>query len=118
MTLSQVLRSNATTSLLSGIALAAMPTYFSQLFEVENTLVFRILGFVLLFFAATVFYASIAPEEKPRQVTWIIIQDLLWVVGSIVILTFRLFSLSAIGYGLIAIMAVIVAIFGYLQYKR
>lgn len=118
MTLSQILRSNATFSLLTGLGLAIMPDYFSRIFQFENELPFRILGFLLLFFAATVFYASVNPHDKPRQVRWIIIQDALWVIGSAIIIAFQFFSFSSVGYWLIANVALIVAFFGFFQFRK
>jgi hypothetical protein len=117
MTLSQVLRSNATFSLLTGLAALAMPDYFCRNFALSNPLIFQLLGAALLFFAATVFYAAVNPFDKPKQVLWIVIQDGVWVAASAAIVLFRLFDMSDLAYISISIIALIVATFGYFQYK-
>jgi len=113
--LRKALTSNAVFSGLSGVLLIAANQYFAQLFEINNNSVFWITGVVLIFFSGTIIYEI--KRQNPLGVLSIIIQDILWVVGSIVLLIFQPFEISKTGNGVIAVVALIVLFMGIGQAK-
>ena len=112
-TLKRALFVNGVTSTLSGIILILFHISLMKLFEVQNSMVFWIIGIALLFFAATVFWEI--KKQRPLAVLWIIIQDLIWVVGSAVLLIWRPFHLSTTGNILIGGMAILILGFSIFQ---
>lgn len=108
--LQKTLAANASFSTFSGILLAVFPDKFGEIFEVENTLVFRIIGTILLFFAGFVF--SQVKEHNDNLVKFIISQDALWVIGSAILLLLQPFGISASGNYMIGGVAVIILLFG------
>ena len=107
--LKNTLAANATFSTVSGILLAVFPYKFTEIFEVENELIFRIIGVVLLFFAGFVF--SQVKKYDVKLVKFIISQDVLWVLGSLLLFLFQPFGISQAGNNLIAGVAVIILLF-------
>ncbi|MBA3986895.1 MAG: SRPBCC family protein [Flavobacteriales bacterium] len=85
------------------------------MFETTNTTVFWVIGIVLLFFASTIIYEII--KQQPIAVLWIIIQDFLWVIGSIALIAVNPFEISKAGNSTIAIIAFIVLFMGINQSK-
>ncbi|MGB7392863.1 MAG: hypothetical protein WA913_00580 [Pricia sp.] len=104
--LQKALRSNALFSGLSGILAIVFHQPIAQWYGTENTTVFWIIGIALLYFAATITYEIF--KQRPLAVWWIIIQDSLWVIGSIILLALEPFEISNLGKGLIAFVALIV----------
>lgn len=104
------LLSNALFSLLSGLVLLLFYQSVSQWFGVDHKITFWVLGIGLLIFAYTVFIEVKKPE--PIKVFAIIVQDLMWVIGSIVLLSFKPFGISLLGNQVIAIVAFMVFLFG------
>jgi hypothetical protein len=56
-------------------------------------------------------------KQRKTFVQAIIIQDMLWVIASILICIFHVFAISEIAYVIILLVALIVATFAILQYK-
>ncbi len=75
------------------------------------------IGIGLLLFAGSVLFQAVRKELVRAQVNSIIVQDWLWVTGSVAVLAFQLFGLSVAGYLLIAFVAIIVADFALFQRK-
>jgi len=100
------LTKNAIFSGAAGIVLITLNRQLARIFEVENSTVFWIIGLLLVFFAGTIIYEI--RKQLTLAVLWIITQDLLWVIGSIVLLIFNPFSISPMGLLLIGIVALIV----------
>ncbi|MBD3275991.1 MAG: hypothetical protein GF372_11805, partial [Candidatus Marinimicrobia bacterium] len=69
----------------------------------------------LIYFTATIIYEI--KRQKPIGVLFIIIQDFLWVIGSIVLLIFQPFEISVAGNGIIAAVALVVLFMGFNQAK-
>ena len=107
--LKNTLAANAVFSTASGILLAIFPEKFAQFFELENVLVFRIIGVILLFFAGFVF--SQVKNYDVKLVKFIISQDALWVFGSALLLLLQPFGISETGNYMIGGVAVIVLLF-------
>jgi len=113
--LQKSLRLNAIFSGLSGITLIALNKHLANLFETPNTIVFVIIGIVLLFFTTTVFYEII--KQRPIAILWIIVQDFLWVASSIILVAIDPFEISKTGNSVIAIIAFVVLFMGINQSK-
>lgn len=113
--LQKSLLTNAIFSGLSGIVLVVFNKLIARLFDTANTTVFWIIGLALIFFAATIIYEM--KRQKPIGVLLIIIQDFVWVIGSIVLLIFQPFEISITGNVIIALVAFVVLFMGINQAK-
>lgn len=111
--LKKALLANAVFSMSSGAVLIIFHQGVAQLFEVENEAVFWIVGLGLLMFSASVFYE--ARQLRRVFVFSIIIQDLLWVLASVILLIWDPFGISVSGQLLIGFIALIVLIFALVQ---
>jgi len=115
-TLKTYLRINSAFSLISGVVLAH---YSDELFDffgvMNNNYSLDIIGLNLFVFALFVWYVSARQLHNILLVKLISFLDILWVFGSVVIVAFQLFNLSAQGYFLITIVGVIIAFIAYKQ---
>ncbi len=116
-TLKNVLRINAVSSGATGIMLVLFAGFIAELFAVSVKGAFIEVGIFLVIFASFVFFQSTKSAISVKGVSFIIILDCIWVVASVVIVFFQLFSLSVTGYLLIAAVAVWVAVMAILQMK-
>ena len=66
------------------------------------------MGLALIFFALTILYEM--KKQRPLGILWIIVQDILWVLISIILLLFNPFLVSSFGNLAIFIVAVIVLV--------
>jgi cytochrome c oxidase assembly factor CtaG len=89
-------------------------TAITNLFGLEERLPFLVVGIGLLFFAGTILFE--VKRQRRNAVYWIIVQDVLWVLGSIVLLLLQPFGISMVGNVLIATVAFIVLVFAVWQY--
>ncbi len=108
------LLANALFSSITGLLLILFPTGAATIFSTTNSTVFLIIGIALLLFAGTVFLE--VKRQRPKAVRFIIIQDMAWVAGSLGVVLLRPFSISASGYWIIGIIALIVLAFAVVQY--
>ncbi|BDS09456.1 hypothetical protein [Aureispira anguillae] len=112
--LQKALAGNAIFSSLSGLAMLIFPNDLTQLFGLKASLPFFIIGIGLLFFASTIVVAI--RQQKIKNVWLIIIQDLLWVLGSTLVLIIQPFGISSVGNLLIAVVTAVVLCFAVWQY--
>jgi hypothetical protein len=112
--LQKALTSNAIFSAISGLILILFHKPIAQVFAMDNTTLFWVLGIALLYFAVTIWYES--KKQRPTFVQWIIFQDMVWVVGSAYLLWVQPFGISKMGNILIGVVADIVLLFAVLQY--
>ena len=111
--LKYVLRLNATFSLTSGILISLFFHKVSDIMGFNSPVILNYMGPILCGFAIYVWmYAS---RQTRSHIKMIIFQDLLWVLGSIILLFTDPFGISVIGLWLIAIVALIVLDFALLQ---
>lgn len=108
------LRANAVFSSLSGLVLIFFHASLARIFVISDSRAFWMIGIALLFFAATVWFES--QRLRPAFVRWIVVQDFLWVVGSLVLLVLQPFGISAVGNWLIAAVAAAVGFLGWRQW--
>ena len=108
---------NAISSGITGLILAIVPGFVSNLFATSNTTAFVAVGIFLFAFAVMVFIAGIQNPLREKTVSIIIALDTLWVVASVAIILLKLLDVSTLGYFLIAAVAAWVALMSYLQFK-
>lgn len=113
--LQKALTANAIFSTLCAFILLIFTTWISDLFEIENQWSFLIIAFGLLIFVATIIIEI--KQQREKAVYTIIIQDLLWVIGSIILLIIQPFGISEMGNIIIAVVAFVVLVFAILQYR-
>lgn len=115
--LSKALKSNATFSILSGCILLFSSSFVSQLFEIDQSTVFKIIGGMLIGFAIFVFGVSTIKPPSRIFILIIILLDILWVIGSLILIVTNVFDISNSGLWIIGIIAFIIFLFAYLQIK-
>ena len=104
---------NALFSTISGVILLTIPSQIAVLFGIKENTVFKIVGVALIFFAFTLFYE--VKKQRPLAVLWIILQDYLWVVGSIILVIVKPFEISKTGNSIITTIAFVVLFMGLNQ---
>ena len=110
-----VLKANALFSLTTGILLVLFHQPIAAWFSLKIPLILAGIGIGLLAFAYDVWSQSRLPKINENKVKMIIAADFIWVLASIIIILFQLFSFSSGAYVVIAIIAIAVADFGLLQ---
>ena len=93
--------------------------YFEDHF-VQFEGVFRLieLGIGLLLFVGLLEYTAFRQLHNRRLVGTIIVLDAAWVIGSVLLIVFQGFGLSVAGYGVVAVVALVVGILGWQQYRH
>jgi len=106
---------NALFSGFSGITLVTLSKHIARLFNISNSSVFCIIGITLIFFSMAIIY------EIKRQnlvgILSIIIQDYIWVLGSIILLIIQPFEISKDGNSIIGVVALVVLFMAINQAK-
>lgn len=113
--LQTTLKLNAIFSAISGIVLIVLNYQVAKLFGTENNTIFWIIGLALVFFAVTIIVEIL--KQRSLAILWIIIQDFLWVIGSILLLVLNLLPISPTGLIIIGLVALIVLFMGFYQAK-
>lgn len=117
ITLRNVLRLNAISSGATGIALATMPHFFSDLFNANEVTPFIGVGVFLIVFAVGVAWVSRPHTLRLNSVYAIVILDAAWVGASVLLIVLQPFSISVIGNVMVAAVALWVLLMAYLQWK-
>lgn len=111
--LQKALRNNALFSSISGVLMIVLNRQLSSLFGTSNNTIFWSIGLVLLYFAITIGFEI--KKQRRTAIIWIIIQDYVWVLGSIIILITKPFQITSTGNLIIGIIALIVLFMGIHQ---
>lgn len=113
--LRNALLGNALFSGLSGLIslLAAQP--LAAFTGIEEPVVFIILGIVLILFAVDLVWITSREIINRRLAVAVIVLDVAWVAGSVLILLFNPVPVTTAGRWLIALLAEVVAVFAVLQ---
>ncbi len=104
---------NTLFSSISGIILILLNRQIANIFGTKNNTVFWCIGIVLIYFALTIWYER--TKQRRLAVIWIIIQDFLWVLGSIILISLNPFQITQSGIIIISIIAAIVLCMGVNQ---
>ena len=115
--LRNTLKSNAIFSFISGLLLAIFSSGIGQFMQVAMPGILMYIGIGLIFFAGLVFFNGFKTAIDQNQVKFIILQDWIWVAGSLIIIIANPFSISLKGNLLIGFVAGVVAVFAMLQTK-
>lgn len=108
---------NAISSGITGMGLAAASGSVARIFGVSQTEPFVGVGLFLMAFATLVYMVSRQQAVNAYAVRFVIAGDSLWVAASLLVLAFRPFSISLLGYLSIAAVGVWVAVMAYLQFR-
>ncbi|MEX0812037.1 MAG: hypothetical protein WD048_07450 [Chitinophagales bacterium] len=113
--LQKALLANALFSGASGILMISLHQKIASLFEIQDSTAFWAIGIALIYFALTIVYEI--KKQRRLAVLWIIAQDMLWVVGSIIVLLAEPFGISSAGNKIIFIIALVVFAMAANQYR-
>lgn len=111
--LQKALKLNALFSSISGVILILFNNQISKLFGTVHSSAFVIVGLVLIYFTITIWYEI--NKQRKIAVIWIIIQDFLWVIASIILIIINPFNSTSLGNLIIGIIAAIVLFMGVSQ---
>jgi len=114
-TLQKYLTTNAIFSTFTGIVAIAFQENIAQLFNVEPSNFFFILGILLILFALTIVIEI--KKQRAIPVLWITTQDMLWVIGSVILIVWNPFGISTVGNIIVGAVAIIVLTCGLGQAK-
>lgn len=112
-----VLKINAAFSSLVGLDLILLNSTFMRWMEISNEIILPIIGIGLVLFGAFVGMVAFKKPLNLKIVQAIVLMDMGWVLGCIVLVAANLFGLSMLGNALVLISAVIVGAFAYFQGK-
>ncbi len=115
ITLRNVLKINALSSGATGLLLIAFSGYFMSLFDVSSGGPFMLAGVVLLLFSTFVMLVAMQKALKASLVKSIIWMDILWVIGSLLLVLTIGRSVSVVGNLLIGGVALWVLAMAVLQ---
>lgn len=117
MQLKKYLTINSLFSGTSGLIMLIWSNWLNDLFSINNYYIFPVIGFNLLLFSAFTGYVLIRHLHNFKLVRFISLLDALWVAGSFIIVSFRFFDLSQLGYIIMSLVAVWIAFLAYNQFK-
>ncbi|MBT32512.1 MAG: hypothetical protein CMO01_22845 [Thalassobius sp.] len=111
------LKLNAFFSAISGLILAVFAEFIGNLIGLDQNINLMYIGFALILFATFVFLVALSKTLNKSLVRFIILQDVLWVLASIVLLIVSPFNITFTGKILIIGIALVVADFAYFQFR-
>ena len=107
---------NAVLSLLTGLALVALPGFLGRWIGFEMPLLYVAIGIVVLIFAADVWWVATRPNVRSDWGRLIFAFDVAWVVGSVIVLAAIPAVFTTIGVALIGGTAAVVAGFALAEF--
>lgn len=113
--LRQALRGNGIFSAVSGFVLVMAARPLATFMGLDWPLALTITGLILLPYAAILFWATSKAEIDHRLAKTAVVLDILWVIGSVLLLLTDWLNLSVAGNWTIALLAEAVLIFAILQ---
>jgi hypothetical protein len=115
LSLKSTLVVNSVSSAITGIGLVALAGETAQLFETHDPAPYTEAGLFLIGFAALVGYAAIRKEFSRALVRLITTLDILWMIGSILLILLAGSNISLLGVSAIAAVAIWVSAMAFLQ---
>jgi hypothetical protein len=104
----RVLWGNGVFSTVSGVLMLVNPSSIADFMGMRSPVPLILIGVGLLGFACSVFYVASKPITNRTFVGIIIALDLIWVIGSAMVLLTNIFELTQGGSVVVAIVALIV----------
>ena len=114
--LRRALQGNGAFSTVSGLVTLLGANAVAAFTGVQPAVVFIVLGISLLLFAAGLFWMTRETAVNPTLARIVIVMDVLWVVGSVILLLSNALPLTVAGKWAIGLVADMVALFAILQY--
>ena len=114
--LRRALQGNGAFSTVSGLVTLLGANAVAAFTGVQPAIVFIVLGISLLLFAAGLFWMTRETAVNPTLARIVIVMDVLWVVGSVILLLSNALPLTVAGKWAIGLVADMVALFAILQY--
>ena len=114
--LKKALLANATFSTISGLTMLLFYKQLAAWMNITYAPIFLVIGIILLLFALFLFSTAKGNPISTKKVKFIILQDWLWVFGSILLIGTQAFGISQAGYIAIGVVALIVADLALLQH--
>ena len=115
--LRNTLKINASFSLLTGIVLLLFSQSMVDFMNLGPSLIYTVIGIGLIIFVVYLSFASMKKKINKWVIQSIIVQDFLWVIGSIYIILFNPYPITMAGSISIVIIALIVMTFALFQRK-
>lgn len=112
-TLQKALLPNGILAFTSGGAFVLLRHQLAEIFGISNSQVFLIVGLIISVFGLTILVEI--KMQRALATLWIITQDLLWVIGSVLLILLQPFDLTVAGYWMIALYALTVVAFIWFQ---
>lgn len=112
-----VLKINAAFSSLIGLDLIILNSTFMRWMGISNEIILPIVGIGLILFGASVFWVAFQKPLNLKMVQSIVVMDIGWVLGCILVTATNIFGLTMLGNELILLSAVIVGTFAYFQFR-
>ena len=109
---------NSSFSATSALGIFIFPEALMHLLGLPSFLALYIVAYGLLIFVLFVAYVAVKKQNQTRWVRFIVIQDLLWVLASILILVLNPWQFPVSGLVLIAFVASVVGFFAWVQFKN
>jgi hypothetical protein len=100
-----------------GVAMLVLPGQLNLIFNIRNENVVPLIGLNLIAFSGFVWYVLRKQLTNKIIVNVITGLDVLWVLGSFIIIALRLFDLSEDGNVLIGIVALWISFLSYKQFQ-
>lgn len=116
MKLKNIVRFNALFSAVNGVFAILFHQVLSELMGVKFPVILMIVGGILVVFSIQLWVVSIRERWLKKFIRFIILLDLLWVVGSVVLLMMNGVGLSFLGQVMVGAVAIIVGGFALLQH--
>ncbi len=115
--LSLALKMNAIFSAVNGVAILLFHQQIAAYINFEHPKILLAIGIVLIGFSALVYRTARASIISKQVVKFIIFQDWLWVIGSVLIIALQAFGINRTGLIIIGVIALIVADFAFFQQR-
>lgn len=116
--LKSILLANAMFSGMSGVVMVLGHSSLADFIGLSEPLALIIIGLGLIVFSAFLFWLKAKTNPPAGLVATVVIQDGLWVLGSVLILLFKPFGMNYAGHLLIGVVAVVVLGFAVLQWRN
>ncbi len=113
--LNYTLRINAAFSFLPGLGFILFDQNIADILSSKGLGTLTPTGISLIIFSVFVFFVSMMKNVNKYLVGTIITMDILWVIGSLFLIVFSGSIFTTVGLGLISIIAIIIALFAFLQ---
>ena len=112
------MKANAGFSALSGVAFLVGAKPIAAFLDITAPAVLTVAGILLLIFAGDLFFLATRKTVNPKYVWAVIAADVLWVMGSIILLVTDLVPFTVAGKWAVGIVAAIVAVFAEIAILR